>query len=67
MRKEKTDAATLVDAVRAPAAGCRKFRRGSFTLEPPSSLTSLNHLVGAAGQGQRYGDAKRLGSLEIQE
>src|SRR5215468_4481239 len=29
----------------APAARCRKFRRGSFIFEPP--FTSLDHLVGA--------------------
>jgi hypothetical protein len=30
----------------APAARCRKFRRGSFIFEPPSRFTSLDHLVG---------------------
>src|SRR5215468_1668890 len=30
----------------APAARCRKFRRGSLIVEPPSSFTSFDHLVG---------------------
>src|SRR5947208_2823944 len=34
----------------APAARCRKFRRGSFIFEPPSRLTSLDYLVGAGEQ-----------------
>src|SRR5258707_7000839 len=29
----------------APAARCRKSRRGSFIFEPPARFTSLNHLV----------------------
>ena len=31
----------------APAARCRKFRRGSFILNLPLAFTSLDHLVGA--------------------
>src|SRR5262245_54370098 len=34
----------------APAARCRKFRRGSFIFEPPS--TSFDQLVGTTGERQ---------------
>src|SRR5215813_5274688 len=51
----------------APAARWRKFRRGSFILNPPFRFTSLDHLVGAAGQRQRDGDAERPGGLEIDD
>ncbi len=41
--------------------------QGKFHFEPPSRFTSLEHFVGAAGEGQRDSDAKRLGGLEVQE
>jgi len=44
-----------------------KISAGKFHFEPPSRFTSLEHFVGAAGEGQRDSDAKRLGGLEVQE
>ena len=32
-----------------------------------SDGSSLDHLVGAAGERQRHGDAERLGGLEVDE
>src|SRR3989442_11527149 len=55
-----------------PAAWQRPLRDaenfgGGDSFEPPSPFTSLEHFVGAAGEGQRDSDAKRLGGLEVQE
>jgi hypothetical protein len=47
----------------APAARCRKFRRGSFTVEPP--FTSFNHLVGAQQNRRRQRDTDQLRGLQI--
>ena len=42
-----------------------KISARKFHFEPPSRFTSLDHLVGAADQRQRHGDAERLGGLEV--
>src|SRR5262249_18406072 len=34
---------------------------------PQQNASLFNHLVGAAGERQRHGDAERLGGLEVQE
>src|SRR5262245_9112595 len=47
----------------APAARCRKFRRGSFIVEPP--FTSFDHLVGAGEQRGRHGEAEQSRGFEI--
>src|SRR5262245_46567231 len=49
----------------APAARCRKFRRGSFIFEPPSRFTSLDHLVGERDQRGRHVEAKRAGGDQV--
>src|SRR5262249_47811550 len=50
----------------APAARCRNcLRWGSFIFEPPSRVTSLDHLVGAAEQRRRQIEAERLCGLEV--
>jgi len=69
LRKMREYSAEIVNlgGAAAPAARCRNCRRGSFILNPPSTFTSFDHLVGAAGERQRHRDAKRLGGLEIQE
>jgi hypothetical protein len=59
--------------------GIRCYARaasGHAAAAPPSSVTNsrrfvcresstFDHLVGAAGQGQRHCDAERLGGLEV--
>src|SRR5947209_8357224 len=47
----------------APAARCRKFRRGSFIFEPP--FTSFDHLVGDGEDPGRHGKTKGSRCLEI--
>ncbi|HVI16040.1 MAG TPA: hypothetical protein VM822_24610, partial [Pseudolabrys sp.] len=49
----------------APAARCRKFRRGSFILNLPLSVL-FDHLVSAQQHRSRDFEAKRLGGLEIE-
>src|SRR5215472_18944419 len=58
--------ATLGTAA-APATRWRNCRRGNFISIPPSIVSLFDHLVSAAEQRQRNGQAKRLGSLQVQE
>src|SRR5262245_61468996 len=50
----------------APAARCRKFRRGSFILSP-SCFTSLDHLVGGDLQREWHLYAQRLCGFQIDD
>src|SRR5262249_55511855 len=45
----------------APAARCRKFRRGRFIFEPP--FTSFDHLIDEGEERRRDREAKHLGRL----
>src|SRR5262249_33202401 len=51
----------------APAARCRRFRRGSFILNPPSLAVLFDHLVGASEQAIGHRDTKSLRGLEIDD
>src|SRR6516162_1610579 len=51
----------------APAARCNKVLRGSFILNPPSRVTSLDHLVGAGEHGRRYVQTERFSRLEVDD
>ena len=42
-------------------------RRGSFIADLPLAQPLLDHLVGAADQRQRNGEAERLGSLQVDD
>src|SRR6476660_9602499 len=71
----------MAGSAAAPAARCRKFRRGSFILNPPSLFTFArssrrrvtetipgpDHLVGATDQWQRHCDAERLSGLHVDD
>jgi hypothetical protein len=43
------------------------WRKGSFILNPPSSFTSLDHLVGVGEERRRHGEAKHSGSLSVDD
>src|SRR5262249_51905688 len=47
----------------APAARCRKFRRGSFISILPSLISLFDHLVSAREQRWRHFEAQRLSGL----
>src|SRR5262245_49521260 len=47
----------MAGSAAAPAARCRKFRRGSFIFEPP--FTSFDYLVGGGKQRRRHLQAER--------
>src|SRR5262245_55842187 len=49
------------------AARCRKFRRGSFILIPPSMVSLFNHLIGASKERGWYREAERLGSDQVDD
>src|SRR5262249_46258441 len=49
----------------APAARCRKFRRGSFHFAPPSPFTSFDHVVGALLENPRHVETECFGGLEV--
>src|SRR5207253_5839963 len=51
----------------APAARCRKFRRGSFISNPPSRFTSFNHLVDAQQERFRNLQPDRLCGRQIDD
>src|SRR5262245_53706176 len=43
----------------------QKISAGKFHFEPPSPLTSFDHLVGAGEQGVWNGQSKSLGGLDV--
>src|SRR5215813_4898395 len=53
------------DSAAAPAARCRKFRRGSFNVANPFSAVSLDHLVGYCEQAGRNGEVERPRRLQV--
>src|SRR5262249_52222974 len=53
-RSATAETTSLAGSAAAPAARWRKFRRGKFHFEPPSRVTSLDHLVGAREQRWRH-------------
>src|SRR5262245_45944547 len=55
----------MAGSAAAPAARCRKFRRGSFIFEPP--FTSFDYLVGAGEQCWWYGEAEHPGGLLVDD
>ena len=57
--------AGVTEQASAPAARCRNRRWGSFIADLPLAEPLLDHLVGAAEQRQRNGEAEGLGGPEI--
>ena len=49
----------------APAARCRKVRRGSFIVAPSGSHISFDHLVGRNQHRLRHGDIQRARRLGV--
>src|SRR6516162_1511220 len=51
----------------APAARCRKFRRGSFIFELPSAFTSFDYLIGAGEQRRRHFEIEHPCGLSVND
>src|SRR5262245_907293 len=51
----------------APAARCRKYRRGSFIPIPPSLVCLFDHLLGAGGQCRGNVKTECLRGLEVED
>src|SRR5262245_196216 len=55
------------DSAVAPAARCRKVRRGSFISIPPSLVCLFDHLVGKQLHRVGHLDAERPGRLQVDD
>src|SRR5215472_11725163 len=55
----------MTGSAAAPAARCRKFRRGSFIFEPPSLVSLFDHLIGTQQKWRRDRQAKRPCGFQI--